>query len=226
METRKTKRADLEKKRPVFLQLGFIVALGAALAAFEWKTPDTGTIVLPPRTTGVIEQEIAPVIIEKKEAPKPVNTTQLKQVSDLIEDLPDIEIKTEADPDDMVLPEIYKPVLPDEPQDENSDPFMVVEIMPEFPGGIAALHAYLYENIEYPRMAREAGISGIVYLSFVVGTDGKLSDISVLRGVGGGCTEEAIRVVKAMPAWKPGIQRSKAVKVKMTLPISFKLVNS
>ncbi|MCD6660136.1 MAG: TonB family protein [Lentimicrobium sp.] len=226
METRKTKRADLEKKRPVFLQLGFIVALGAALAAFEWKTPDTGTIVLPPRTTGVIEQEIIPVIIEKKEAPKPVNTTQLKQVSDLIEDLPDIEIKTEADPDDMVLPEIYKPVLPDEPQDENSDPFMVVEIMPEFPGGIAALHAYLYENIEYPRMAREAGISGIVYLSFVVGTDGKLSDISVLRGVGGGCTEEAIRVVKAMPAWKPGIQRSKAVKVKMTLPISFKLVNS
>ncbi len=226
METRKTKRADLEKKRPVFLQLGFIVALGAALAAFEWKTPDTGTIVLPPRTTGVIEQEIAPVIIEKKEAPKPVNTTQLKQVSDLIENLPDIEIKTEADPDDMVLPEIYKPVLPDEPQDEDSDPFMVVEIMPEFPGGIAALHAYLYENIEYPRMAREAGISGIVYLSFVVGTDGKLSDISVLRGVGGGCTEEAIRVVKAMPAWKPGIQRSKAVKVKMTLPISFKLVNS
>lgn len=226
METRKTKRADLEKKRPVFLQLGFIVALGAALAAFEWKTPDTGTIVLPPRTTGVIEQEIAPVIIEKKEAPKPVNTTQLKQVSDLIEDLPDIEIKTEADPDDMVLPEIYKPVLPDEPEDENSDPFMVVEIMPEFPGGIAALHAYLYKNIEYPRMAREAGITGIVYLSFVVGTDGKLSDISVLRGVGGGCTEEAIRVVKAMPAWKPGIQRSKAVKVKMTLPISFKLVNS
>lgn len=226
METRKTKRADLEKKRPVFLQLGFIVALGAALAAFEWKTPDTGTIVLPPRTTGVIEQEIIPVIIEKKEAPKPVNTTQLKQVSDLIEDLPDIEIKTEADPDDMVLPEIYKPVLPDEPQDENSDPFMVVEIMPEFPGGIAALHAYLSKNIEYPRMAREAGISGIVYLSFVVGTDGKLSDISVLRGVGGGCTEEAIRVVKAMPAWKPGIQRSKAVKVKMTLPISFKLVNS
>lgn len=226
METRKTKRADLEKKRPVFLQLGFIVALGAALAAFEWKTPDTGTIVLPPRTTGVIEQEIAPVIIEKKEAPKPVNTTQLKQVSDLIEDLPEVEIEIEADPDDMVLPEIYKPVLPDEPEDENSDPFMVVEIMPEFPGGIAALHAYLYENIEYPRMAREAGISGIVYLSFVVGTDGKLSDISVLRGVGGGCTEEAIRVVKAMPAWKPGIQRSKAVKVKMTLPISFKLVNS
>lgn len=226
METRKTKRADLEKKRPVFLQLGFIVALGAALAAFEWKTPDTGTIVLPPRTTGVIEQEITPVIIEKKEAPKPVNTTQLKQVSDLIEDLPDIEIKTEADPDDMVLPEIYKPVLPDEPEDQNNDPFVVVEIMPEFPGGIAALHAYLSKNIEYPRMAREAGISGIVYLSFVVGTDGKLSDISVLRGVGGGCTEEAIRVVKAMPAWKPGIQRSKAVKVKMTLPISFKLVNS
>lgn len=226
METRKTKRADLEKKRPVFLQLGLIVALGAALAAFEWKTPDTGTIVLPPRTTGVIEQEIIPVIIEKKEAPKPVNTTQLKQVSDLIEDLPDIEIKTEANPNDMVLPEIYKPVLHDEPEDVNDEPFVVVEIMPEFPGGIAALHAYLSKNIEYPRMAKEAGISGIVYLSFVVGTDGKLSDITVLRAVGGGCTEEAIRVVKAMPAWKPGIQRSKAVKVKMTLPISFKLVNS
>ena len=138
METRKTKRADLEKKRPVFLQLGLIVALGAALAAFEWKTPDTGTIVLPPRTTGVIEQEIIPVIIEKKEAPKPVNTTQLKQVSDLIEDLPDIEIKTEANPNDMVLPEIYKPVLHDEPEDVNDEPFVVVEIMPEFPGGIAA----------------------------------------------------------------------------------------
>lgn len=226
METRKIKRADLEKKRPVFLQLGLIVALGAALAAFEWKTPNTGIIALPVRTTDAIDIDIIDFIPKKKEAPKPVNTTQLKQVSDLLEDLPEVEIEIEADPDDMVLPEIYKPVLPDEPEDQNSDPFVVVEIMPEFPGGIAALHAYLSENIEYPRMAREAGISGIVYLSFVVGADGKLSDIIVLRGVGGGCTEEAIRVVKAMPAWKPGIQRSKAVKVKMTLPISFKLVNS
>jgi protein TonB len=85
---------------------------------------------------------------------------------------------------------------------------------------------YLGKKTEYPRRAREAGISGTVYVTFVVETDGHVSSIGILREVAGGCTEEAIRVVREMPRWEPGKQRGKAVRVRMNLPISFKLLGN
>lgn len=223
METRKTNKADLERKRPVLFQLGLIVAISSALVAFEWKTPYYGIIILPPAVTAEIPDEIINVIKEKKpEPPKPVNSTLLKEVDNDKKDIPDIRIIAEIDPLDGV--DLYKlPELTPEDSDETSDIFTVVEEMPEFPGGYAALLKYLRDNIIFPTQAKEAGITGTVYVSFIVGKDGSINSVEVLRSVPGGCSEEAVRVIRGMPRWSPGKQLGKPVMVKYNLPIKFNL---
>jgi protein TonB len=119
----------------------------------------------------------------------------------------------------------YKPVLDDEISDSVADPeiFIVAEVMPEFPGGYAALLRYLRNNLRYPELARETGIEGTVHIGFVVASDGSVRNAEVLRGIGGGCDEEALRAVMAMPKWIAGKQRGKAVNVAFNLPVGFKL---
>lgn len=107
--------------------------------------------------------------------------------------------------------------------EEKEEPLTFVEQQPEFPGGVDALMRYLRDAIRYPAIASEMGITGRVTVQFVVDKHGKISNIKVLRGIGGGCDEEAIRVVKAMPSWKPGRQNGKEVPVYFTLPILFQL---
>lgn len=104
---------------------------------------------------------------------------------------------------------------------QNKTPY--VEVVPEFTGGMPAWTTYLQETIAYPKIAREKNIQGKVQLSFIVETDGSLSEIKVLKGIGGGCDEEAVRVLKNSPQWKPGIQNGKLVRVLYTMLIIFKL---
>jgi len=103
--------------------------------------------------------------------------------------------------------------------------FTVVEEMPEFPGGAAEMMKYIQKNVQYPQMAKEAGLSGKCFLKFVVNGSGNISDVQVLRGVPGcgECDREAIRVVKSMPNWKPGKQNGRTVPVFFNLPINFQL---
>lgn len=108
--------------------------------------------------------------------------------------------------------------------DENKeDVFVRVEQMPQFPGGEKALMEFIQQTIVYPQEARDAGLEGMVVIQFNVNEDGSLSDAEIARGVGLGCSEEALRVVKSMPDWIPGKQNGKNVKVKFTLPVRFKL---
>jgi TonB family protein len=108
------------------------------------------------------------------------------------------------------------------PQDEI---FVIVEKMPEFPGGQAALMQYLSSNIKYPEECRKMGVEGKVYVKFIVDVTGNIVNVQVLRGISDGklLEKEAVRVVQAMPKWKPGTQGGKAVGVYFTLPIAFKL---
>lgn len=101
--------------------------------------------------------------------------------------------------------------------------FMFVEIMPQFPGGDAAMMRFLSTNINYPQEALEKGIEGTVYTRFVVGADGKVGSITIQRGLGGGLSEEVVRVLKMMPQWKPGTNDGKAVAVYFNLPVRFEL---
>ena len=95
--------------------------------------------------------------------------------------------------------------------------------MPEFTGGMEAMMKYLSGNIKYPEEAKDKGVSGRVFISFVIEKDGSVSSAKVMKGIGGGCDEEALRVVNAMPSWKPGLQKGKPVRVSYMLPINFKL---
>jgi protein TonB len=108
-------------------------------------------------------------------------------------------------------------------QKVEAEVFLIVEEPPTFPGGDQALYKWLGENLKYPEEAKELGIQGRVFVSFVVEPDGSTSNVVVKRGIGGGCDEEAVRIVKAMPKWAPGKQRGQPVRVQFNLPIKFTL---
>lgn len=115
------------------------------------------------------------------------------------------------------------------PQFENqysNEIYTIVESMPQYPGGDDAMYDYLKNNLQYPEMAKDAGIQGIVYVTFVVEESGEISNVRVLRGIGGGCDEAAVNLIKSMPYWEPGYQRGKAVRVQYNLPIRFVLSNA
>jgi protein TonB len=116
-------------------------------------------------------------------------------------------------------------IIPDVDRSDNTqeDIFTVVEQMPAYPGGEKALNDFFAKNLKYPVLAKEQGIQGKVWMGFVVGKDGAISNVEVIRGIGGGCDEEAIRVVKLMPKWTPGYQSGRPVIVKFRFPINFTL---
>lgn len=141
-----------------------------------------------------------------------------------LEEIKDKEIATETKKGEeggIDASLVEPPPVAEEPKEEK--PFTFVEQMPTFPDGEAAMLKYIREHIKYPAIAKENGIEGTVVVQFVVTKDGDIQKVSIARGIGGGCDEEAARVVKSMPNWKAGKHNGKAVPVSFTLPIRFKL---
>jgi len=168
----------------------------------------------PPPPPAAIEQKVkfvAPVVTTEEvvEDADIFNQEDLAQTGNVA-----VEVAVEEAPVEkveVIEVETEKPV------------FMIVEEMPSFPGGETERNKFLAENIVYPQQATENGIQGTVYVSFVVDSKGNVTDVKVLRGIGGGCDEEALRVVKMMPPWHPGKQNGKTVRVLFNMPIYFKL---
>lgn len=132
------------------------------------------------------------------------------------------KVLAQMNPDNMVIELI--PYIDIKTAATEADVYEVVENMPEFPnGGITALMKYLSDNIRYPEAAHKAGIQGRVTVQFVVGKDGSIGNVSILRGVNADLDAEAIRVISSMPKWKPGTQKGEPVKVKYTVPVMFRL---
>jgi periplasmic protein TonB len=124
----------------------------------------------------------------------------------------------------VAVEEVTEQVVEEVIEVEEAKPiFTIVEEMPSFPGGEGELAKFLAANIVYPQIAKESGIQGTVYVSFVVDSKGKVTDVRVLRGIGGGCDEEALRVVRMMPSWRPGKQNGQSVRVQFNMPIRFQL---
>ena len=223
MEEKKSPKANLENKKLMFIQIGLIISLAVAWAVFEIKSYDKMEFADVGRTVEVVEEEMVE-ITKQEQKPQPVEvpkqTTQIQVVEDDVE-VEDIEINADVDQNE-VIEEYVAPEVEEEEVVE-AEVFTIVEEMPEYPGGLNKLTDYLSKNIKYPQMARESGIQGRVFVNFVVEPDGSVSNVNVMRSLGGGCDEEAVRVVKAMPKWKPGRQRGKAVRVSYILPIVFKL---
>ncbi len=116
----------------------------------------------------------------------------------------------------------YQPIKTNETIQEQ-EAFIFVEEMPSYPGGTDELLSFISNNIMYPEIARRAGVEGKVYISFVVETDGSITNMNIVKGIGAGCNEEAIKVIKLAGNWMPGRQNGKAVRVRMTIPFSFRL---
>jgi len=221
MELKKNPEVDLEKRKSSFMWLGMLFALAIVLVAFEWKIFDKTDTGMGDLDLDLIEEEIIPQSIQKPPPPPPppAPTTMIEIVDD------DEDIEDELELEDMEIDQDTEIEFIEAYEEEvvEEEIFTIVEDMPSFPGGEAKLFEYLGKNIKYPQIAKEAGISGIVYINFVVDTQGNITDVKVLRGIGGGCDEEAVRVVKNMPKWTPGKQRGKPVKVSYNLPIRFSL---
>ena len=229
MEAKKTSKTDLESKRMMFREVGFIVALVMLFCAFESKTyqEEVTEIILPTEAAEV--EEVLPVFVPRKAARPLPRVTQmpLLEVLEVVDDEMSLESEVELNSD------IASPVEGSEngtgdwvstgfEGDERGedDVFIVVEENPRFKGD---LQRWLQKNLRYPMMAVENHIEGKVYVSFIVEKDGSISSVEVLRSADPVLEAEAVRVVKAMPQWEPGRQRNKAVRVKFTLPIVFRL---
>jgi protein TonB len=228
METRKYPVADIEKSRAIFFEIGLILSLIIIFAAFEWRSTPKYIPVDFDYQAEKITEEIVPITEQKAPQPKvkiPNTAITIKVVENDAE-TEDIDINVEADESTEVqeyVPEVnYQMEEEEEPVSEEI--FVIVESMPEYPGGINTLYQYISDQIHYPVMAKELGIQGKVFVTFVIETDGSVSGVEVLRGIGGGCDEEAIRVVNSLPKWKPGKQRGVPVRVRYNLPVKFTLL--
>lgn len=222
MEVKKTSDADLNKKRGALFMIGLILAVGFVLSSFEYQIFEK-TIIGNLYVADNEMQEDAPIDIPPPPPPPPPIAPppiieEIKVVENDKKINEDITI-VENDPNDKI--EIVDIPIKEAPVVETI--FDVVEEQAEFPGGVQKMYEYLGNNLKYPAMAREAGVQGKVYVQFVVFKDGSIGEVKVLRGIGSGCDEEAIRVVKAMPKWKPGQQRKVPVSSRFNLPIVFKL---
>ena len=227
MEIKKSPKADLESKKLTFTLIGLVVSLFIIWRVFEYKSYDKQTFDDLQRTVEVMEEEM--VEITKQEQPKiqppqpKPQVTQIQIVEDDVEVEDEIDINAEVDQDEVIEEYEFTPPEIEEEEIVEAEIFKVVEEMPEFPGGPAKMMEYIQKNMKYPMMARESDIQGRVFVNFVVEPDGSISNVTVMRGIGGGCDEEALRVVQSMPNWKPGKQRGSAVRCSFTVPIIFKL---
>jgi len=176
----------------------------------------------------VEEEEIIPTQKELKKVNPGKETVEgdtigehdLRELEDAVIEM-DIEMETRPEEEAPPPPPPPKPEPP--PEEEPEEVYQFVEVAPSFPGGNKALRQFLREHLKYPEMARNNNIEGTVVVEMVIEADGSISDIRVLRGLGGGCTDEVIRIINLMPKWNPGVQAGRKVPVWVALPVKFEL---
>ena len=220
MSVKKTPQANLRARYTLYVEIGFLLALGVLVlvARLDLRASATFDVTLVEQPLIEIE-DIQQTEIEPTTPPPQRPATLILVPDDSELDEPALELDASIDFDeplaDLGPPPVEVEVT--EPEDDN-EPFVIVEQMPELIGGLGELQ----KKIRYPEIAKKAGVSGRVFVQFVVDEQGNVKDPVVTRGIGAGCDEEAIRAIM-QAKFKPGKQRGKAVPVKMSLPITFKL---
>ena len=224
MQVKKSEKASLEKDKLIYVLMGLVFGLSLVYVAREWTEKEVTKYEVTDMDF-LIEEEIdIQQTSQETPPPPPPPAVQEVEVLNVVEDNVEtetIEVTTEETEQEVV---IAAPVEAPVEEEEEEVVFVIVESMPEFPGGQQALFKYLSENVKYPVIAQENGIQGRVICQFVVNIDGSIVDVEVVRSGGDpSLDKEAIRVIKSMPKWKPGKQRGKPVRVKYTVPVNFKL---
>jgi protein TonB len=227
MEVKKSPKADLENKRGLFLEIGLALTLAFVLLAFEWKVDSAEATGLEEQQEVEAEEEMIPVTRQEqlKPPPPPPPAPKVADVLEIVDNDEEIEDELEIEDSDADMDEEVeiREVEEEEEEEDEAQVFVIVEDMPVFPGGNAKLQSWINKRVKYPIIAQENGITGRVFISFVVNKVGNVEQVRVVRGVDPSLDKEAVRVIKSMPKWKPGKQRGKAVKVSYTVPINFQL---
>ena len=223
VESKKNPKADLNKTTGLFFNVGLVVSLLIVIFAFEKKVYDDGSEVSLNAQTEQFEDlmdipqtQQPPPPPPKKIQPEIIEVPDEEEIEEEIEIDLDVEMTEET-----VIEEVVFEEAPEE--EEVEEIFTIVEDQPTPSGGMAAFYQYVAKKMKYPAQARRMGIEGKVFVQFVVDKDGTLTEVQAVKGIGAGCDEEAVRVIQGAPKWKPGKQRGRAVKVRMILPITFKL---
>jgi protein TonB len=230
MISRKTTQADIENKRSTLRALGFIASLSLVLIALSWTSYDVITRQALNYEADLLEDEEIPINIVTPPPPPP--PPQQTTVIEIVDDEEEIEIELEIE--DIELDEDTEIEIIEEEDDvEDDTPFMIVENMPALAQCKTMrgderhqctqmeIIKYVSKNTKYPPIAKDAGIQGTVFVYFVVGKDGKVKDVKVLREVDSRLDKEAKRVVESLPRFDPGSQRGKNVSVQYTIPVKF-----
>jgi len=224
MKTKKSPKADLEGNRSIFFSVGLILSLGIVLAAFSYKTEVRAVVIPASASWNAPEDFVIPVTKpeESKPAPPPVSINEI--VVDLFEGQEEANFDDFTDEISQGQAINIDPVLFSHSPETDEVPLVgFAEQMPEFPGGMPALISFLAKNIKYPALAQEIGAQGKVFVRFIVNIDGTIADAVVVRSADQALDQEALRVVRSMPKWRPGLQNGKPVRVIYTVPISFVL---
>lgn len=225
METKKSRKADMERIRPLLFTVGVVLSLSFVLLAFSWKTSTNKATDLKSVQWDAPEEDFTPITKDeqKKLAPPVQMVAEFTLVDDNLEfDEPNLDIFNSDITDegiDVSSLERFK-------KKDDADKEEVVlfpDQWPEFPGGMSALLSFIGKTIKYPVVAAENGIHGKVFVNFVVNVDGHVSNARILRGVDPSLDKEALRVVNSLPKWRPGRQSGKAVRVSFNVPINFVL---
>jgi len=223
--SKKYDHSNLDKYSRLFLNMGLAFTLVFVIWAFNYKDYDDASLV----DLGQVEDDFEDImeIPPTEQPPPPPPKIQLPEIIE-VPDEEEIEEEIEVELDVEVTEEtvIEDIVFEEAPEEEVvEEVFTIVEDQPEFPGGMAAFYKYVGDNMNYPSQAKRMGIEGRVYVQFVVDKDGTVTEVKAVKGIGAGCDEEAERVLRESPKFKPGKQRGRAVKVRMVMPIIFKLSN-
>ncbi len=222
MEIKKSEKANLEHLRSTFMLIGLMITLSVVWLSFEYKTYDK-TVNDFEKMQALEDEEDIVIQTERLETPPPPPPQQQTTVIEIVEDdvEVDIELEFDAEMDEDADIEDAPIIQQEEEEEKEEEIFVFVEEQAGFPGGEEARMKFLKDNTKYPQMAKESGIQGTVYLKFVVEKDGRITNIQVVRGIGGGCDEEAVRVLKSMPKWQPAKQRGRPVRVWFNMPFKF-----
>ena len=237
MNPKKNPKADLEKLKSLFFEIGLAMALAFTLISFEWPSRVKEVVEIRNLIDLKLDEEIIPITRQEeiKEKPKLPPKIQLTDVITIVENDTELETELEIVEEDLNQETEFKiapqEVFVEEELDDEVKIFVIVEEMPIFRPDICKnnvegnleLYRHINSSIRYPVIAQENGITGRVFVSFVVGKDGSISKVELLRGVDPSLDREALRVIQNLPKFEPGKQRGKPVKVSYSTVINFVL---
>ena len=226
MEIKKSNHADIGKDKGTSLMIGLVISLSIMFVALEWTQRDEVDDEVAYTAVTFAPEDMIPITLpEKKTVPPPPAAVTKADIIEIVDDDADIDDEILASTEDntpWLDPQEYEVIMV-EPEPDPDEIHIAVEEVPEFPGGVAALMAYLRKNIKYPAICRENNIQGKVIVTFVVNKDGSIVDVEVAKGVNPALDKEAVRVISQMPNWQPGRQLGRPVRVRYSVPVSFRL---